>query len=375
MKLFKCQACGQLLYFENTRCERCLHRLGFIPQTSTLSALEPQDDNWRALAAAGGTFRFCANAEHDVCNWLVEAASADKYCLSCRHNRTIPDVSVADNLLAWRKIEAAKHRLFYTLLRLKLPLDTPPNAPDQALAFDFLAAPAQGPKVMTGHENGLITIALAEADDVERERRRSAMHEPYRTLVGHFRHEVGHYFWDRLVRDGGKLEACRAVFGDDRADYAQALQRHYADGAPPDWLDNFVTPYATAHPWEDFAETWAHYLHIVDTLEMAGAFGMRIHPRLDQTGEYDARVDFDPYRARDVGVLIDTWLPLSIALNSLNRTMGQPDIYPFVLSPGAIAKLGFIHDLIRDAARQRADAGTPESGEISPDGTIRAARI
>jgi hypothetical protein len=363
MKLFKCQVCGQLLYFENTRCERCSHRLGFIPQTSTLSALDPQDGNWRALAAAGGTFRFCANAEHDVCNWLVEAAAADKYCLSCRHNRTIPDVGVPDNLLAWRKIEAAKHRLFYTLLRLKLPLDDPPNAPDQALAFDFLAAPPQGPKVMTGHEDGLITIALVEADDVEREKRRTAMHEPYRTLVGHFRHEVGHYFWDRLVRDGGKLDACRAVFGDDRADYGQALQRYYADGAPADWLDNFVTPYATAHPWEDFAETWAHYLHIVDTLEMAGAFGMRIHPRLDQTGEYEARVDFDPYLVRDVGVLIDTWLPLSIALNSLNRTMGQPDIYPFVLSPGAIAKLGFIHDLIHDAAaatRQRSGSAVPQ---------------
>ena len=175
------------------------------------------------------------------------------------------------------------------------------------------------------------------------------MGEPYRTLVGHFRHEVGHYFWDRLVRDGGKFDACRKIFGDDRANYGQALQTYYSNGAPSDWQNNFVTPYAAAHPWEDFAETWAHYLHIVDTLEMAGAFGMRIHPGLDKVGDLDASVDFDPYLVCEMSRLIDTWLPLSIALNCLNHTMGQPDLYPFVLSPHAIEKLGFIHDLVHDA--------------------------
>ncbi len=148
--------------------------------------------------------------------------------------------------------------------------------------------------------------------------------EPYRTLVGHFRHEVGHYFWDRLVRDGGKLEACRNVFGDDRMDYEQALQSYYSNGAPVDWPQHFVTAYATAHPWEDFAETWAHYLHIVDTLEMAGAFGVRIHPHLDQVGDLNANVNFDPYLVQNIDELIDNWLPLSIALNSLNRTMDCP---------------------------------------------------
>ena len=131
------------------------------------------------------------------------------------------------------------------------------------------------------HDNGVITIALQEADDVERETQRAAMHEPYRTLLGHFRHEIGHYYWDRLVRDGKKLDAARAVFGDDRVDYNEALKAHYANGAQPDWQHNFVTSYATAHPWEDFAETWAHYLHIVDTLEMASAFGLQIRPPLD----------------------------------------------------------------------------------------------
>ncbi len=349
MKLFKCQHCGQLLYFENKVCEKCSHRLGYIPRAAIVSALEPQDDAWRALAVPGRSYRFCANADFDVCNWLIETTSPENYCLSCRHNRTIPDVSVEVNLAAWRKLEAAKHRLFYSLLKLKLPLPNRNDAPVDGLAFDFLAAPPQAnARVMTGHDNGLITIAVAEADDVEREKRRTAMHEPYRTLLGHFRHEVGHYYWDRLVHDCGRLEQCRAIFGDDSQDYAQALQRHYADGAPANWRDNFVTSYASAHPWEDFAETWAHYLHIVDTLEMAGAFGMRVDPRIDKSGQLDAEVDFDPYLALDMSLLFETWLPFSIALNSLNRTMGQPDLYPFVLSPAAVAKLGFIHDLVHD---------------------------
>lgn len=351
MKLFKCQICGQLLYFENTTCEKCSHRLGFLPDINTLSALEARERGWSALARPHGLYRYCANAEFDVCNWLIEAASTDIYCLACRHNRTIPDISRQHNLLAWRKIEAAKHRLFYTLLALKLPLIDRDGDVGQSLAFDFLAVPLEeiGAKAMTGHRNGLITISLAEADDVERERRRSGLQEPYRTLLGHFRHEVGHYFWDRLVRNEGKLEACRRIFGDERVDYGQALQAHYAHGAPTNWQNDFVTAYATAHPWEDFAETWAHYLHIVDTLEMAGAFGMRIHPHLDRAGDFDARVDFDPYTARDARQLIETWVPLSIALNSLNRTMGQPDIYPFVLSSPVMEKLAFVHEIIHGA--------------------------
>jgi hypothetical protein len=199
---------------------------------------------------------------------------------------------------------------------------------------------------MTGHDNGLITLALEEADDAERERRRTLMHEPYRTLVGHFRHEVGHYAWDVLVRDGGLVETCRAAFGDESVDYDQALKAYYANGAPPNWQDNFISAYATSHPWEDFAETWAHYLHIVDTLEMARAFGMYVHPRLASPGELDAQVDFDPYLVREASPLIETWIPLSNALNGLNRTMGLPDLYPFILSPPVVEKLSVIHDLV-----------------------------
>ncbi|HEY0418666.1 MAG TPA: putative zinc-binding peptidase [Acetobacteraceae bacterium] len=353
MKLFRCQHCDQVLYFENVRCEKCGHRLGYRPEAFLLSALEPEGEGaWRALGVPGQSYRFCANAAYDVCNWLIPAGSPDAYCVACRHNRTVPDLSVPENLPPWRRIEAAKHRLFYTLLRLRLPLTTRWQDAEHGLAFDFLADPPSdsAPKVMTGHDNGLITIALAEADDASREQRRVEMGEPYRTLLGHFRHEVGHHYWDILVRDGGRLEQCRAVFGDDRQDYGAALQAHYAGGAPLDWQEHFISAYASAHPWEDFAETWAHYLHMVDTLEMATAFGLRVRPRVDKDRELAAEMDIDPYQARGVRQLVDAWLPLTFAMNSLNQCMGEAELYPFILSPAVIHKLGFIHDLLHVAA-------------------------
>src|ERR1700693_5611863 len=351
MKLFKCQYCGQLLHFENHKCEKCGRRLGYIADAETLSALEPEGQNWRARTRKGRLLRFCANADFAVCNWLIEADSSDTYCVACRHNRTVPDTTIERNLTAWRKIEDAKHRLFYTLLKLKLPLDGRDDRDEanrERLTFDFLGTrPAACTSAgITGHEHGVITVALEEADDVERENRRTTMHEPYRTLLGHFRHEVGHYYWDVLVRDGGQLAGYRAIFGDERLDYGQALANYYAAGAPANWQDYFVSAYATAHPWEDFAETWAHYLHIVDALEMARAFGMHVNPPLAKEGELEAEVDFQPYRAPDVATLVDTWIPLSNALNALNRTMGQPDVYPFILSPAVVKKLGAIHDVI-----------------------------
>jgi len=363
MKLFKCQYCGQLLYFENNKCEKCSRRLGYLPKAATLSALEPEGDNWRALAMKGQRYRFCANSQYDVCNWMVEASSPDIFCAACRHNRTVPDTSISSNLVAWQKIEIAKHRMFYTLMKLKLPLDDRNDDDTYRLAFDFLASPPHddAAKVMTGHEHGLITVAVEEADDAEREKRRTMMHEPYRTLLGHFRHEVGHYFWDVLVREAGQLEIFRNLFGDEQQDYGQALQNYYANGAPADWQQNFVSAYASSHPWEDFAETWAHYLHIMDTLEMAWAFGLYIQPRIAKPGQLDAEVDFDPYRMNDAGPLIDTWIPLSNALNCFSRTMGQADLYPFIISPAVSAKLGFIHDLIHGKRTVAVSGGTGRS--------------
>jgi hypothetical protein len=188
-------------------------------------------------------------------------------------------------------------------------------------------------------------INIAEADDAERERRRQGMAEPYRTLLGHLRHESGHYYWERLVRQGPWLEEFRSCFGDERRDYQVCLQAHYTEGPPPDWQQRFVSAYGSAHPWEDWAETWAHYLHIVDTLETAQAFGLRLSPAAGSDPALAAIADFDPYRERSFDSLIDTWLPLTYAVNSLNRSMGQPDLYPFVIAPAVVAKLRFIHDL------------------------------
>jgi hypothetical protein len=360
MKLFECQNCGQPLYFENTSCESCGLRLGYLPEQETITALQEADGAWRALAVPAGRYRFCANVQHNVCNWLVNSDSAEAFCAACRHNRTIPDLANPENLQHWRKIEFAKHRLFYTLLRLRLPLSTRTEDPN-GLAFDFLSNPTDGSvghsPVMTGHAGGLITLNVAEADDPERERQRKTMGEPYRTLLGHFRHEIAHYCWDRLVADSPAIEEFRRLFGDEREDYAAALQRYYTNGPPPDWPDRFVTAYASAHPWEDFAETWAHYFHMVDTLETAFAFGLRLWPKVAKGADLAAAIDFDPYLA-EMDRIIDAWLPLTFAVNSINRSMGQPDLYPFVLAPPAIWKLTFIHEQIhaRSSPRPR-DSG------------------
>jgi hypothetical protein len=352
MRLFECQCCGQQLYFENTVCERCGHRLGFRPQAFSLIALEAAGDGWIEAKGPAIPLRFCANADDGACNWLVNAEAGETFCLACRHNRMIPDLSDLANLRRWTQIEQAKHRAFYTLLRLSLPLPTRAEDPE-GLAFDFQDAPGPGAApVMTGHDNGLITLNVSEADDDERERRRTQMGEPYRTLLGHMRHELGHFFWDRLVRDDSEaLAACRRIFGDEQADYNAALQVHYQRGAPADWQRRFVSSYASAHPWEDFAETFAHYLHIVDTLETAHAFGMAVRPRTQHGGEIGADMDFDPYRASTMERIIEAWLPLAFAVNSLNRSMGQRDLYPFVLSPPAVAKLSYIHALVHPASR------------------------
>ena len=349
MKLFECQACGQPLYFENSRCESCGRRLGCLPAIQEISALEPKEGQWKPLAAPGSRVRFCRNADHDACNWLIPMEDDHPYCTACRHNRTVPDLFVERNLRRWRSLETAKRRLFYTLLKLDLPLATRAEDP-QGLAFDFLADPAENspdtPLILTGHDNGLITINIAEADDAERERRRHSMGEPYRTLLGHLRHEIGHYYWNVLVRNDPSLERFRQIFGDERRDYGEALKVHYANGPKDDWQEEFVSAYAASHPWEDFAETWAHYLHIVDTLETAGAFGMKVRPSIRRGPELTSEIDFDPHRETDLNRLVTAWLPLTFAVNSLNRSMGQPDLYPFVLPPAVIAKLSFVHDRI-----------------------------
>jgi hypothetical protein len=362
MRLFRC-ACSNLLYFENRFCLQCGRRVGYDPAGNSLRALTESRDGWSSTGCAI-QYKFCSNARFDACNWLLPHSSTELYCGACRHNGVIPDLSDSVKLEKWRLIELAKHRLFYSLIRWRLPLQTRRENPQHGLIFHFPSDPPHGPKVMTGHEDGVITIALTEADDAERETRRVQMGEPYRTLLGHFRHEVGHHYWDLLVRDQNQLSDFRTIFGDETQDYSRALQRHYETGAPPDWQESFVSAYAASHPWEDFAETWAHYVHIVDTLETASAFGMQVRPELDDTGQMAARIEFDPYISADVASIIESWIPIVFALNNLSRSIGKPDLYPFVLSARVIEKLGFIHRLVRGCRQIHSRPEVPRVKEL-----------
>lgn len=351
MKLFECQHCGQLLYFENTHCERCGNALGYLSEEKTLTVIHPENENqWRSEVDPDRLYRYCENFTHNACNWLVPADSETSLCRACQLNHTIPNLDDPAHLQQWQRLETAKHRLVYTLLRLGLPLISKLEDEQRGMAFDFLADPdpsfRESEKVITGHCHGLISINIAEADDVERERQRQTMAEPYRTLLGHFRHESGHHYWEQLVNNNDWLAKFRERFGDERQDYSQALDQHYDGATPDDWSEYFVSTYASSHPWEDWAETWAHYLHIVDTLETAYAHGLRLRPRAGDDETLTAQADFDPYLQPDFDALIEAWLPVSIAVNSLNRSMGQPDLYPFVLSDTVMDKLRFMHRFI-----------------------------
>lgn len=280
---------------------------------------------------------------------MVAADDSNPFCLSCRLNELIPDLSVPDNLARWNKFETAKHHVIYTLIRLGLPMDGVPEENRPALRFKCVADVDGCTPVLTSHCNGLITLNIAEADDAERERRRVKFHEPYRTLLGHLRHEVAHYYWDRLIANSKWLSGFRALFGDETADYAAALNQYYKQGSPPDWQARHVSAYASAHPWEDWAETGAHYFHILDMVETAEGFGMTLAPKHPSAKTMTAT----PHNAFDLNMSFDSvlanWFPLTYALNSLNRGMGLLDAYPFALSSPAIEKLQFIHDVVQSA--------------------------
>lgn len=355
MKIFACGVCGQMLYFHNVQCVRCRHRLGFDPESLQLLALEQTDDGrWHAVGQSDSArYRLCGNyVQHQACNWLVPAGARNGLCVACRLNRTIPDLSVPGHADLWRTLQTEKNRLVYGLLRLGLPVIDKQEDPERGLAFDFLADPnpqfrEDGSGIVIGHAGGVITLDIAEADDAVRERLRQEMAEPYRTILGHFRHESGHYYWDRLVQTSSWLQPFRERFGDERASYQDALEAHYNDGPPADWQRRFVSAYASSHPWEDWAESWAHYLHIVDTLETAHEFGLHPKPRLGATEAPAPPVDVR--HSPSIEPVIEQWLPLTAALNSLNLAMGQGYAYPFVLAAPAIAKLEMVHQIVRDA--------------------------
>ncbi len=342
MKLFSCDNCQQTLYFENSRCLACGVTVGYCPEAARLAAFPanagPADEFDIALPnKEPRRYRACRNfREYEACNWLVAAEDRDDYCRSCRLSRIIPDLSYTANERAWRRVEAAKRRLLYTFFALRLPVD--------GLAFHFLKGTENEP-VITRHEDGVITLNIDEADFAFRENMRAKMGEGYRTVLGHLRHECGHFYWDRLVRDTDRLSAFRDMFGDERANYEEALERHYEFGPPFGWGESFVSAYASMHPWEDWAETWAHYLHTLDTLETAKSHGLTVRsPAADRPGE---RVVTDRLAFFDFESLSTGWTAVTLALNSLNRSMGMEDAYPFVLSQRVLDKLRFVHDAVQ----------------------------
>jgi len=340
MKRFTC-GCGARLFFDSVQCAQCGRAVGFDPKGAIMRALEPDGaGGWVAAEDARQALAYCANGvQYGICNWVLDPGDGEAFCPSCRLNETIPNLATPGNPERWSTLEQAKRRLLYSLQRLGLEWTATANLP--MLGFRFLEDQRTNPAVteqhvFTGYGKGLITINVAEADGVMRERTREAMNEAYRTVLGHMRHESGHYFWERLVRDEPPtLSAFRDLFGDDGIDYGEALARYHAQGPVPDWQGQYISTYAQSHPLEDFAESWAHYLHMVDTLETAHANGMA--PERPDPGDRSAH-GFDRWVAE--------WLALSVALNELNRSMGLPDAYPFVLSTGVIAKLRFVSDLV-----------------------------
>jgi hypothetical protein len=325
-----------------------------------LKALEPGDvpETWRIAGDDNDQiYRRCTNFHSAAgCNWLVPVEDPEERCLSCRLSRNVADLTDADNQRYWRTIEAGKRRLVSQLLALGLPVVSKDKDPERGLAFDLLRSPEGGPRVLTGHAHGLITLNMEEADDAIRERIRTELHEPYRTLLGHLRHEIGHYYWDRLVWDSRWLEPFRALFGDERADYGEAIKANYEQGPPADWSQRFISSYASSHPWEDWAETWAHFLHIVDSLDTAVAHGLDaddLELEIDPFTHDDLYAPDDPQAERFL-FLLNAWIEMVTVLNDLARSLGHRDFYPFAMPRAVVKKLHFIALVIRDAQESAA---------------------
>jgi len=340
---FEC-TCGNRLYFHNTQCVSCGREVGWCPACAGLTALEPLDGGGYRCgnAACGATLNKCLNyAEAQVCNRCVamEDGSGSALCEYCRLTEVIPDLTVAGNREKWQKLEQAKRRLLYSLDLLGLPYTgvSPPLSfdfksdvePPDGWSFEF-----GGERVYTGHANGKITINIREADPVEREKARVWFGEAQRTLIGHFRHEIGHYYWDVLVA-GQREDAFKRVFGDhEQPPYAAAIQRYHEQGPAPDWPARCISPYASMHPWEDFAETFSTYLDMASVLRVA------------------SEMDMEPgavLMSLEISDAVERYVKVGVTINEFNRSMGLSDLVPEVFVPPVVDKLRFVDGLVRNA--------------------------
>lgn len=377
MKTFECTCTDKpILFFESNTCLSCSRNVGI---DDNFDQVEPYIENTETGLfykenQPEVAYKKCDNNDqYKTCNGMVNLTTFspdpdnnnEMLCFGCQFNETVPDLSILEHIPLWKKMENAKRRALYTLKALPIALNNTSENPETGLSFDFITdrdvkdhftSPILGQEaVFTGHDCGHITINLAEADDVARSHTKHAMGEKYRTLLGHFRHELGHYYFDQLIaNDPTKHELCKTYFGDDELDYQEALKQHYKKGAPENWRDSFISEYATMHPYEDWAETWSHYMHIIDTLETAQNFSITgsttgIEDDNEDVGELNLPQDTTYFfRQTDIDSILDTWIEFSVILNSLNRSMGLSDAYPFVLTQAVRTKLSFIHHAIHN---------------------------
>lgn len=347
MKLLICPTpgCSGLLYLEDLRCDSCGAEVAYHALSGTMVAINGSD-----LHVANRLWHLCINRDRG-CNWLSDGDSSTGQCFGCRIIRTRPNDADLEALNRLADASQSERRLLVQLNSLGLPVD-PYFEDDGGLGFDLLSSEHQ--QVTTGHENGIVTIDLAETSDAYRERLRVQLGEPYRTMLGHFRHEVGHYYEWVLVEQTGWITECRELFGDERASYSAAIDRHYSNGAPEGWHDSFISEYATMHPWEDFAECFAHYLHITDTLSTAASAGMELVPGRDVLPALPLAVSpRSRYGADDFDALMDDWQWVSAFFNRINRSMGEADLYPFTISQQVADKLRFVHRVLTQLPRTR----------------------
>lgn len=350
MKTFKC-SCGQRLWFENYLCLSCGREVGYLPHRFEMVVLEENK-----------SYQKCKNwTDHNTCNWLVDHGKDSLYCQACRFNKTIPNLEIPGNTQYWFRIEKAKRRLIYSLMRLELPIVSRAEDPENGLAFEFksdeshpqmhIQSIGNGEKVLTGHSHGTITINVAEADDVSREKMRVEMMESYRTLLGHFRHESGHYYWNQLINNEVIKNKFKKVFGDPDLDYAESINNYYEKGPTPNWQERYISAYSTSHPWEDWAETWAHHLHIISTMETAYFHGLIPEDKkyIVESAIKGNRLHLEQIQFE---YFIDLWIEYSLFLNDLSASMGQKYLYPFTIAKPVAEKLQFVHETVAQASKR-----------------------
>ena len=325
MHIFSCPACAAHVYFDNLTC-RCGQKVTFDPDRNAM----------RTDAAV------CANRGDIACNWLAEDGGL---CRSCAMTGTVPDMVGEENRELWARTELAKRWMLANLIRWGwfTPADT--GARPRFKLLSEVTADGETDVVM-GHADGVITINVTEASEPTRMHRQEELGELYRTMLGHMRHEMAHFLHLRLMALPGFPDRFRALFGDERDDYGEALQRHYADPKPAG--ECHITGYATAHPHEDWAETTAHLLHLTDLLDSAAAAHV-LPPGGPATG-YDAYLETDTERL--VTHAVDT----ALAVNHVNRALDLPDLYPFVLTDPVRMKLAFVHQELRTGALAKPQA-------------------